>query len=128
MTIKYYITYRLACFWDPNNSLVKMNLNLLTTTSRQRCGDFVPTLALIWVESYSVVYQGWLKASFLQLVGNMISRGASGNPLFRTKKSSYTQVYMVNLKEKTIQIWASKLAVMNSQLWSCWCSILVTDI
>jgi len=71
-----------------------MNLNLLTTTSRQRCGDFVPTLALIWVESYSVVYQGWLKASFLQLVGNMISRGASGNPLFTTQKIVlYTSIY-----------------------------------
>jgi len=28
-----------------NNSLVKMNLNLLTKTSTQRCVDFVPTIA-----------------------------------------------------------------------------------
>ena len=29
------ITLRLACLWDPNNTLVKMNLNLLIKASRQ---------------------------------------------------------------------------------------------
>jgi len=40
MTINYY-----TCLWNPNNSLVKMNLNLLTKTSRQRSGHFVQTIA-----------------------------------------------------------------------------------
>ena len=51
-----------------------------------------------WVEFYSVECQGWLKTSFLQLVGNMTS--VQVDVLLRTpfslpKKSTYVQVYTV---------------------------------
>jgi len=52
-----------------------------------------------WVESYSVVCQGWLKTSFIQVVGNMVPIWCPykllGTPFSLPKKSTYMRVYMI---------------------------------
>jgi len=76
------ITSNVACLWDPNNSLVKINCYLLN--NKGLIGSDVMILF------YSVVCQGWLKTSFLQLVGNMT---------YKSRCFSLLRVYTVGIKE-----------------------------